>query len=215
MFRWMLLTLLWLSPCYAATPITFVNAHAEDYLRGRIEPGDKRYRTFSMALHLMKTRKARTIVETGTARSGDKCFWGDGGSTIIFSHWASENHASLYSVDINKSCIEEAEKATTLYKQAVHFVCDDSLHYLANFPKKIDFLYLDSFDYELSNPLPSQEHHLKEVKAAYDKLTPNSVIMIDDCKLPYGGKGKLAIEYLLKMGWSILVNDYQVILIRS
>lgn len=54
--------------------------------------------------------------------------------------------------------------------------------------------YLDSFDFDISNPLPSQKHHLKEIEAAYDKLTDNSVVMIDDCDLPGGGKGKGVIS---------------------
>jgi hypothetical protein len=77
----------------------------------------------------------------------------------------------------------------------------------------IDFLYLDSYDYEWNNPSPSQEHHLREIQAAFPRLHENSVVMIDDCALPQGGKGKLAIEYLKERGWKILLEQYQTILI--
>lgn len=57
-------------------------------------------------------------------------------------------------------------------------------------------------------------HHCREIIAAYPWLTPHSVVMIDDCDLPYGGKGKLAIEYLTNRGWVIFRSGYQVILIQ-
>src|SRR4029077_15263241 len=63
------------------------------YLNGRIQATDKRYPSFLMALELLKERKAKVIVETGTARYGDQQFIGDGGSTIIFGDWATQHHA--------------------------------------------------------------------------------------------------------------------------
>lgn len=94
----------------------------------------------------------------------------------------------------------------------IHFVCSDSIAFLQNFGKTIDFLYLDSYDFDFNNPLPSQYHHLYEIQAAYPKLSENSIVMIDDCDLPHGGKGKFAIEFLTERGWKILENRYQVIL---
>ena len=61
----------------------------------------------------------------------------------------------------------------------------------------------------------SQEHHLAEIKAAEAKLHDKSIVLIDDCKLSGGGKGRLAIDYLCSRGWKILVNSYQVILIKT
>jgi hypothetical protein len=78
----------------------------------------------------------------------------------------------------------------------------------------IDFIYLDSYDYELNNPIGSQLHHLKEIEAAHPFLRESSVIMIDDCDLPEGGKGKFAIEFLLERGWRVVKKQYQVILAR-
>ena len=75
-------------------------------------------------------------------------------------------------------------------------------------------MYLDSLDYDLDNPLPAQEHCFNEIKAAYEKLTDDSIILIDDCNLPGGGKGKLAIEWLVDQGWVLLIYKYQAILVK-
>lgn len=170
--------------------------------------------TFELALRMIDARGIKTIVETGTAR-GPKPFDGDGGFTPIFGYWCSLNNADLYSIDINPDAIKNAQNLTKNFANNVHLIIDDSVHFLRNFNKQIDFLYLDSFDFDAGNPLPSQEHHLKEIETVYEKLAPHAVIMIDDCDLPYGGKGKLVIDYLLKKGWVICAQGYQVIMIRS
>lgn len=185
---------------------------SKEYLAHRISSRNMRYQSFIMALDMLRDRHAKTLVETGTARSGD--FNGDGGSTIIFGDWASRNNALLYSVDISQQHIDNARKLTKDYVNSGHLqlVCSDSVEFLVNFDAPIDFLYLDSFDYEWGNPKPSQEHHLKEVMAAYPYLHQESFIMIDDCTLPEGGKGKLVIEFLKEKGWKIVYDGYQVIL---
>jgi len=173
---------------------------------------DARAKTMHTALQLMETRNVKTIVETGTARGGHMAFSGDGGFTIITGYWCSLNGAKLYSVDINPTALKNARTMILDYEEAIDLIEDDSVHFLKNFNKKIDFLYLDSLDFEKDNPEPSQRHHLAEIEAAYDKLKPNSVVMIDDCDLPHGGKGKLVIDYLVKRGWEIVAQSYQVIL---
>ena len=186
----------------------------EKFLANRLPHKDKRYESFLTVLKLLKQRHAVILVETGTSRGGISNFEGDGGSTIIFGHWASKNDALLYSVDISLESILIAQAASKLYEDHIQFTCEDSLAFLREFNQPIDFLYLDSYDFEYDNPAPSQEHHLKEIQIAYPYLHADSVVMIDDCELPHGGKGKLVIEYLLDKGWEIVFKGYQVILIQ-
>lgn len=183
------------------------------YLVNRLSKTDKRYASFSLILELLEHRKAKTLIETGTARLGD-CFWGDGGSTIIFGDWASQNQAILSSVDINPNAINTAQNFTQAYSQNICFFCQDSIDFLANFEEPIDFLYLDSYDFDFNNPHPSQNHHLLEIQAAYPRLHRNSIVMVDDCDLPHGGKGALIIQFLMEKGWIIVFKGYQVILVR-
>ncbi len=188
--------------------------YESEYLWGKIPPEDQRHHTFAMALQLMQERGVKTIVETGTARGGTADCVGDGCSTLIWAAWARDHQAALYSVDIDPSGIRAAKRALIAERLSANLITSDSITFLKGFNQSIDFLYLDSYDFDINNPIPSQEHHLREIVAATPWLTPNSIVMIDDCDLPYGGKGKLAIEYLLARGWKILVAGYQVILVQ-
>lgn len=185
------------------------------FLQNRILTDNKRYSTFQKTLALLLERRARTCIETGTARHGDKDFAGDGGSTIIFGHFAQENHAEFFSVDISEAHIREAKGASGPYLDSIQFVQQDSISFLKAFSEKIDFLYLDSFDYDYYNPALSQQHHLEEVKAALPHLTDRSIIMIDDCYIHGGGRGLLAIPFLIEQGWKVVENGYQVLLAKD
>ncbi len=190
-----------------------IDAHdAEKYLDNRIQVNDKRYGSFLFCLELLQERNAQVLVETGTARWGEGCYWGDGGSTVIFGQWAFDHHVQLYSVDISSRAINNAKHATKPYAENIHFIRGDSVEFLEDFNQPLDFLYLDSFDFVKNDPDPSQQHHLREIIAAYPCLHQNSLVMIDDCHLPYGGKGKLVIEFLLSEGWEVLYDGYQTIL---
>jgi predicted O-methyltransferase YrrM len=188
---------------------------AKDYLQNRIHPGDKRETTFRLCFEILEHRGAKILVETGTARNGGWNCHGDGCSTLLFAAWANDHEASLFSVDIDPGAINESKAAVSQINPHVQFATQDSISFLRDFDQQIDFLYLDSYDFEPSNPHPSQLHHLNEIEAAYPHLHENTVIMIDDCDLPYGGKGKLAIEFLKAHGWEVLITNYQVILIHS
>lgn len=191
----------------------YTNPVKNKYLSQRISPSDKRYDTFVESLRLMEERGAQILVETGTSRGGIRNFAGDGGSTVIFSHYAFDHNALLFSVDIDKQNLKNARLAIPYNDNVVRFIHSDSIEFLKNFGQPIDFLYLDSFDYDVKNPSLSQRHHLNEIIAAYDWLHSKTIIMIDDCDLPQGGKGKLAINFLLKRGWKIIKDSYQVILV--
>lgn len=184
------------------------------YMEKRLPSNNGRYATFYEALRLMSERQVKVIVETGTARCGDTNFDGDGGSTVLFSHWAHAHGASFYSVDINAKHIEIARAVVLPYLDNVQFVLSDSVRFLSDFDQIIDFLYLDSWDYDEKNPGPAQQHCLKEVQAACSHLTENSIIMIDDCNIPGGGKGRLALGWLEQQGWYRHRNKHQVILLK-
>lgn len=186
---------------------------AKRVLAGRIPEDDRRYESFVLTLEMLQQRNCKVMVETGTARCGEKDV-GAGASTILFGDWAFHNGAKFTSVDISPANLAVAKRDSHAYVSAMDFVVSDSVKFLENFKDKIDFLYLDSLDYEIDNPTPSQEHHLKELIASYPKLHKNTFILIDDCGLPKGGKGKLAIEYLTSKGWKVVYNKYQVLLVQ-
>lgn len=180
----------------------------------------KRRNTFRKTLKLLEERNANILVETGTSRKGLENTKSDGASTIVFGAWANQNNAYLYTVDHDLEAIAMAKKEILRleFEDSVEFVNADSLPFLANFEQKIDFLYMDSFDYDKRDKTQqrlSQEHLLKEFQAARSKLHAKSLVLIDDCKLSGGGKGKLAIEYMREKGWKVEIDAYQCLLMMS
>lgn len=180
----------------------------------------KRRDTLREVLRLLGERSAKVLVETGTARMGLEKSKGDGASTIVFGLWASQNDAHLYSVDIDPEATDRAGKAVGEMNLGDHvtLVTADSVAYLHEFTDPVDFLYLDSYDYHKTDTaiqVASQQHHLKEITAIEDRLHEDTVILIDDCDMPNGGKGKLVIERLTARGWKIHRSEYQVILVKG
>jgi predicted O-methyltransferase YrrM len=178
----------------------------------------KRRATFSLVLDLLTKGEAKNLVETGTAREGLKGVRSQGASTIVFGKWAKLNNAKLNSVDLNEDSVRVAQKEVDNWNLEEHVTIhhSDSIKYLSAIDRPIDFLYLDSYDYSTDPEvqLKSQEHHLAEFKTSEHNLHDNSIVLIDDCALPGGGKGKLAIEYMISKGWRVILEKYQVVLLH-
>lgn len=180
----------------------------------------KRRDTLREVLRLLDERGAKTLLETGVARMGLEKSKGDGASTIVFGLWAKQNDAHLYSVDIDPEATERAGQAVAKMdlSDSVTLVTSDSVAYLDEFTDMVDFLYLDSYDYHKTDTAiqtASQAHHLKEIEAIEGCLHDDTVILIDDCDMPNGGKGKLVIERLTANGWKVHMSEYQVILVKG
>lgn len=179
----------------------------------------KRRDTFLKTIELLDQIKANTIIETGTSREGLHGAKSNGAATIVFGKWAKLNNAFLHSVDISENSVTNAQKEVT--KQGldnyVKIHLSDSIAFLEGFDKKVDFLYLDSYDYssDIEVQKKSQEHHLKEFIAIENQLHDKTIVLIDDCDLPNGGKGKLVVKYMQEKGWRILMDEYQILLVRK
>ncbi len=179
----------------------------------------KRRDAFLKSLELLDKIKAKIIIETGTSREGLHGAKSNGAATIVFGKWAKENNAILHSVDISEKSITASQKEVNNQDLSANVKIhhSDSVAFLENFKEPVDFLYLDSYDYN-SDPevqVKSQIHHLKEFEAIENQLHENTFVLIDDCDLPNGGKGKLVVEYMLKKDWKILMKEYQILLVRT
>jgi len=179
----------------------------------------KRRDTFRSTLDLLKKTGAKTIVETGTSREGLLGAKSNGAATIVFGKWAKNHNGFLHSVDISKQSVAAAQREVEAQELGdfVKIYLSDSIKFLRSFEEKVDFLYLDSYDYsnDIEVQIKSQTHHLKEFKAIEQQLHEKSIVLIDDCDLPNGGKGKLVVKYMLDTGWKILRNEYQILLVRK
>ncbi|MDO1500008.1 class I SAM-dependent methyltransferase [Winogradskyella maritima] len=176
--------------------------------------------TFAKVLRLLNERQAKSIIETGTSRKGLDGTKSDGAATIVFGKWAKRNGAKMHSVDISEDSVKGSRAAVEEngLSDVVTVYLEDSLTFLERFNEQVDFLYLDSYDYSKTDTEiqhKSQVHHLEEFKLIENQLHQDSIVLIDDCGLPGGGKGKLVVEYMLERNWKILIDRYQILLVRK
>jgi hypothetical protein len=122
----------------------------------------------------------------------------------------------------------------SLVGERVHIHAGDSLAYLKSLADRppgglefLDLLYLDSFDVDFDNPLPSAIHHLKELLAIAPLVSFETLVVVDDSPssfigVPDGdilvqpirpprieGKGRLIAEYADQIGAENLFAEYQ------
>ena len=174
-------------------------------------PKNIRFDSFKFALKEAFRRNLKIIVETGVTRGKQKFLffskanWKDGMSTLIFSEYARYVDGHLHACDINPRNIKNAKRFTNKFKDKVTFYLEDSISFLGNFKKKIDFLYLDSLDAQ--HPGASR-HQLDEIKNSIKILHKNSLILLDD----KGGKTNLSKDYMLDNGLTIINETEQQIL---
>lgn len=176
-----------------------------------------RYPSFKIALNLLLQRGGVNIVETGTTRMKDD--WGAGMSTVVIGDFAKHYGKKLWTCDISEQNMELCKEVTEEFKEVITYVVSDSLFFLHTFPEKIDFLYLDSMDCPIDDKpdelQASQEHQLKELQEAWDKLHDESIILLDDNNFINMGKCRLSRIFLREHGWIELFGDKQSLWIKG
>ena len=183
------------------------------------------YHTMKKSLELLLNNNSSNniIVETGcSTHQGTK-------STTLWDMFVNKFGGNVYSVDLDNVAVVNANKMTS---DKTLVTCSDSVKYLKTFTQPIDLLYLDSYDVDFSNPLPSAQHHLNEFNAVKHLLHKGSIVLIDDtpisanwydnaCSIPendsrklnfnpnMSGKGSLVNIELEKMNATKILHQYQ------
>lgn len=181
--------------------------------------GPQRDKSFSLAVKEALYKNVKRIVATGCYRG----IPGDGQSDIILSRLASIVKGSYDCVDIDSSHIAQAKNYVGASTVTFHNSC--SVEYLRNRKEPIDFLYLDSMDFDPSSPKEAQEHQLNEARAAIPLLSNSCVVLLDDVgsenesdppwlKIENHGKGKLSSAFLLENGFRCILKSYQWVFVR-
>ena len=120
---------------------------------------------------------SKQIIETGTSA------WGCD-SSRLFDSFARFVNANFVSVDIRSAASEWLKFQVTKNTQ---FYVGDSVYFLQSvypehFDTTIDLAYLDSFDLDLSNPLPSELHGLEEFRSVLKYSKTGTIIVVDDTR---------------------------------
>ncbi len=150
------------------------------------------------------------MVETGCLRIPDN--WeGDGQSTFMFDALARDTGGALFSIDVGAESIDTARKACSSATQLIENDSVAALHALASIAsRRIDLLYLDSFDLDASNPLPSAIHHALELTAARPLVGSGTLVCIDDYSVgSVGGKGMIVDKFMAAIRAEVLYSGYQ------
>ena len=188
-------------------------------------PQRDRASSLSIVFELLDEKEDKNflIVETGCMRAdhGQLALGDDGASTYIFDDFINYYDGEVLSVDINQ---DNVNHATAMTSDKTKITCSDSVKYLWSLPeeKKIDFLYLDSFDFEPNDPIPSQEHHLKELCAVMKNLQKGTIVCVDDhlntpnfdqyrASLARGGKAAFIEHFMDDIGAELLHDGYQIL----
>jgi len=172
-----------------------------------------RFWSFKIALNLFLQSKETLIVETGTIRMPNDV--GGGNSTYILGDFCKHYNKRLITIDIDPKNIELSKRETIDFADVTTYITSDSVAYLQRFTQKIGLLYLDSMDCpEESDASNAQQHNLNELKAAWDKLSPNAVVLIDDNNFSNGGKARLSKYFLRDMGWKLVMDFQQTLWVR-
>lgn len=141
-----------------------------------------------------KTRRAQcaTIINTllshnkfskiNVLETGSSANFSDGTIGLFLGLMCSKTGGKMYSVDIDSKNVETSKLIFNQYIPTLDYQAhtDDSVTFLKNFNQEINLIHLDSYDFNLFDPLPSALHGWREFEAIKDKLQENTIIIIDD-----------------------------------
>ncbi len=149
--------------------------------------------------------------------------WGAGFFTRMAAVCLAHLSPQIHTVDLMQNHISRCQIMTADFASIITYHVKDSVTYLkeCNFPNGIDLLYLDTGDMT-----PIEESallQLKEAKVVVERniLAKGGLILLDDVKnrtpKEFGeksdlGKSKYSLPFLLKHGFKILMDEYQVVL---
>ena len=187
-----------------------------DDVRGRL---GHRQSGFDHIFDFLKQRQNPLIVETGCARQENN-YEGDGQSSLMFDKYISEYGGDFYTVDLAKESVQYCQskvsnKTTVVESDSITYLKKLNQHFLDN-NRKIDFLYLDSFDAPRDEPdvvYMSALHHLYELLTIAPSLSGGALIGVDDNWIDNGklaGKGQFVFDYMQKSGRPLCHDGYQL-----
>lgn len=183
----------------------------DKYIKGRV---GKRAEGFAHIFSELAQHKNPTIIETGCLRVANN--WeGDGQSTFQFDWYARENRGHVITIDNNQDSIDSARLACSSVTSAVLNDSVSALNTLSdNINNPVALIYLDSFDVDLSDPMPSAIHHAMEVMAARSLIGEGTIICVDDFNIPSlgpGGKGLIVDRFMDSINAKVIYTGYQKI----
>jgi hypothetical protein len=186
----------------------------KDSLDALLQKAGKRKRGFEIIYDHLTQCKWPLLVETGVTYKYDQDV--DGLSTLILDLMSSLTQGTLQSVDISQEHCNFSDEYTSartlIYRgDSVKFLN----HKLGEYDKlgrKIDLLYLDSSDLDISNWHNGAMQSMQELLAICPALRPGTMIAVDDCTMHDGrkvGNGAYIADYMERVEKPLIHIGYQ------
>jgi len=144
--------------------------------------------------------KPATIVETGTSA------WGVD-STRLWDEYVRAFGGSCWSVDLRP---EPGRRLRRAVSERTHLCLGDSVEFIEGLAARrgvtsVDLFYLDSFDLDPEDPMPSAEHGLREWEALLPYTSTGTLVLVDDTPLDLewvpGWWGDAAVQFRDRTGF--------------
>jgi len=116
-------------------------------------------------------------IETGASQNLD-----DGCFGLYLAKIAQSKGGSYHSVDIYEDIVNKSKLIFEKYIPEInvnHYV-SDSIKFLEEYNGNPNLVHLDSWNLDITNPVPSMLHGWLEFVAIKDKMPSGSIILIDD-----------------------------------
>lgn len=193
----------------------------------------RRLQCLSVLNCLMSDKKLEkfNVIETGSSSN-----FFDGTLGLFFGLLAEKTGGKMWSVDINPETVDKSREIFSEILPNLEYNCvvDDSVNFLKNFEDdEINLIHLDSWDFNLFDPMPSALHGWREFEAIKDKLGSNSIIVVDDnyifgtyvqwrfyngevsgkeIDVPIYGKGAHIYQWVTseEKDWKLIGNHYDI-----
>ena len=140
---------------------------------GRIEQANSVYNSLLENFNFEKVE----CIETGASQNLD-----DGCFGLYLAKIVESRGGSFNSVDISEDIVNKSKLIFEKYIHGLnsnHYV-SDSVKFLEEYNGSPNLVHLDSWDLDLTNPVPSMLHGWLEFVAIKDKMPSNSIILVDD-----------------------------------
>jgi hypothetical protein len=116
-------------------------------------------------------------IETGASQNLD-----DGCFGLYLAKISQSKSGSYHSVDIYEDIVNKSKLIFEKYIPGfnVNHYVSDSVKFLEEYSGNPNLVHLDSWDLDITNPVPSMLHGWLEFVAIRDKMPSGSIILIDD-----------------------------------
>jgi hypothetical protein len=156
------------------TPVASDDQLVEEHFASRSVSGHVNQESMLTTIRLLEERP-RTILETGSSA------WGTN-SSRLFDAYVTRFGGEFVTVDIRIQPLLQLRRDLSPSSQ---MVCDDSTRFLRrwvreNPERRVDIVYLDSYDLDATAPTPAAVHGLMELDAIRPALRAGSLLLVDD-----------------------------------